>query len=541
MKLPNTLIFFGAGATADLGLPPTENQDKFFRSLTGEGSIRDRLKDNTLSKDALDDFEMTLKLLYDGNGKRTDTEAFEIKEKTLKNFCNRAGEILGKSKLSARLKQYLHTYVFPYYDWLAFKSIYNDLIKTGEEVKLHHVLSVITKALLEDIAIPTKELFTDEKKQTLSVYINYRQRLEGSLRVYKLLIFKLFKHKIRKMNRKTLNLYEKFLKEIFNYSVDFDFMGKDRNLVISREGFVSPISYATLNWDPVIPFYLIKQAKLMNDKITSRGKRVYVSYGAPFSIFKMSGGEKIGYIIDEDAAFFTNLMSKEKKKVSLFIQLVKFFPAHGLMNLRTCPRCQNVFLIFPRDVGKLSPENLEDVFLLDPLPSDQDLRIIKERHFERYIISDTWHPSQINCPVCGSPTFFFDTFMQIQSILKSQESPVMRKVFYDYAEMTSKAEHMIFIGYSFPDDDIVHLLSLLVMKTGANHERKVTIILKNNHYNQIWYSLGRIINKVDEQTRKTLKNAELIAKKENIRVTFLGFPQILERTDVQDILNWRMN
>lgn len=538
MKFPNTLIFFGAGATAGIGLPVTEEQERFLRSLINDGSIRDRLqKYGFLTKDAIDDFERTLRLLYDGDKEKTETGAFELREKTLKSFCDSASKILGKSKLNFRLKQYLNTYVFPYYDWLAFKSIYNDLVETSDAVKLHHVLSVITKALLENTALPTKEIFREEKSQTLPIYINYGQRLEGALRAYKLLIFKLFKHKIKKI--KPLNLYNKFFEEVFNYSVNFSFLKEGKDSVISRDKFISSVSYATLNWDPVIPFYLIKQAKLTNDKITGSGKRVYVSYGAPFLIFKMSGGEKVGYIIEEDAAFFTNLMSQEKKKASLFTQLVKFFPAHGLMNLRVCPRCQNVFLIFPGDIGKLSLESLEDIFLLDPLPCDQDLKIIKEKHFERYTIADSWLPSQVNCPVCGSYTFFFDTFMLIQSILKTEDSPLMRKVYYDYADMASKAEHVIFIGYSFPDDDIVHLLSLLTMKTGVSRERKLTLILKNNHYNQIWYSLEKITNEVDERTKKILQNAEVIAKKENIRVSFLGFPEILEKRDVKDILNWR--
>jgi len=46
------------------------------------------------------------------------------------------------------------------------------------------------------------------------------------------------------------------------------------------------------------------------------------------------------------------------------------------------------------------------------------------------------------------------------------------------------------------------------------------------------------IDNIDEQTKKTLQNAELIAKKENIRVSFLGFPDIIERAGVEKIIKW---
>ncbi len=290
----------------------------------------------------------------------------------------------------------------------------------------------------------------------------------------------------------------------------------------------------------MVPFYLIKQAEVLNYKITKKGKRVYVSYGAPFLVFKMAGREKIGYIVDEDAVFFANLMGYKKAKTSFLVQLVKFFPAHGLVNLRVCPRCQNAFIIFPTDVDSITPESLGDVFLLDPLPCKKDLEIMKNKYsnlFDEFNLWDSWLPSQVVCPICKSPTFFFDTFMSIQSILKFDESPLMKKVYYDYAERASKAEHIIFIGYSFPSDDVSHLLSLLAMKTGVSRERKITLILKKEGYNKIWYSLKNIGN-IDINTMNSLNNVQLIAKRENIRVSFLGFPEVTEVIGVKNILLW---
>ena len=77
------------------------------------------------------------------------------------------------------------------------------------------------------------------------------------------------------------------------------------------------------------------------------------------------------------------------------------------------------------------------------------------------------------------------------------------------------------------------------MNTGLCEERKITLILKDDRYNRkIWYSLNEIKDKVGDGIRKTLLNASLIVKENNIRVSFLGFPQILEKINVKDILHW---
>jgi len=542
-KKISTLIFLGAGATADLGFPTTYHQEKFFKALIEDSflkgknlSIEERLKRSGIEdKEIIEDFKQTLLLLMDGDGKQSEIDAIKSKEKAEKKFFTDIEKIFKIPNIKYKLKHYLNIYFYPYYDWLAFKSIYVELLNCSDNVKLHHVLSVIIKALADNVSLPTKELFCKEKKYTLPTYLNYKQRLEGAIRAYKLLIFKLFKHSFRKLGKKNIKLYEKFFKESLKEICDFEIIPKESKIL--KENFISHLSYATLNWDPITPFYLFKLAKVINESL-NKGK-IYISHGVPFIIYKLSGKENIGYTMEENSAFFMNLFALEKRFKDIFIKIVKLFVPHGLINLRVCPRCQSVFLIFPCDVGELSLERLEDLFLLDPLPTSSDLKIIKNRKYKNYPLNENWLPSKIKCPECGIDTFFFDTFMTIQSIFKIDKSPLMEKVYFDYANTASKAKHLIFIGYSFPDDDITHLLNLLTMNTGLCEERKVTLILKDDRYKRkIWYSLNEIKDKVGDGIRKTLLNASLIAKENNIRVSFLGFPQILEKINVKDILHW---
>ncbi|WP_457677773.1 hypothetical protein [Thermovibrio sp.] len=544
-----TLVFFGAGATASLNAPITWIQEQFFKSLIGNEPIEKRIKKffkevkpklNARRKEEfIEDFKLTLQLLYDGDGKNSEEEASKIRENALNRIVNSISREFSLSKEErASLEHFYYIYVFPYYDWLAFKSIAKEILRF-KSASIQDVLTVLTKAALEGISIPTPELFTKSKRQ-IDIYVNYRSRLEGALRVYKLLIFKLFKHLLRENEENNLlTKYKSFVKNSIKLARGLKSERTDNDI---GEKFKLPISLATLNWDPIFPFLYLKEIRDINKEETKRGWRYYLSYGTPFMVKNLN--QEDGYIIDEDAAFYTEIMTNEKRKCKLYTRIMKFFVPHGLMNMKTCPNCQNIFLIFPDKVGKLNFKRFLDIFLLDPIPTEEDIKELKNRNFKHFNLKD-FLPSQINCPYCKTPTFFQDTFLQIQSILKPEEPPSIRKSYFDYAKSFSKAKHLVFIGYSFPIDDIPHLLTLMTLSIGNEDiNRKFSLILyKPKLCSNKWLSYEeakKILQKErDERNLETLKNVLKLSKKENIRINFCGFPTILDKMNIEDILLYR--
>ncbi len=552
----NVLFFFGAGATASLGSPVTYVQERFFRELVNiDKSVEERLKafkkafpnlfaDSQSWKDFVDDIRRTLWLLYDGDGSQKEAVAASKRAEAEQELI----KILKYQKEKYKLNQFLRIYVYPWYDWLAFVSVARTLFSQGDKVTLQDVLSVIVKASVDGISLPTRELFQKEKKRKLPIYVNYPSRLEGALRAYKLLLFKLFKHTLRnsvKHNKKLWEKYESFTSEIIKVSIK-NFEVKEADI---RSALLS-LSCATLNWDPVFPMFFIKSCKVLNDSLIRENKRIYLSYGAPFVVRKFSGSDRGLYIFGEESVSLVNSMTLDKRKCSLKMKTLKFFVPHGLMNLRVCPRCQNAFIILPDDVGRLTYEKFLDIFLLDPVPAEIDVKLMNERYRAFF---DEKNPSFISCPVCDTPTYFHDTVMLIQSVIKPKNAPIMEKVAVDYWVTFSKTGHLIFLGYSFPVDDIPHLLSLLTMGVSGNNEnglkKKFSVVLfnnKNRHlYKERWLSVDYVLSKLDRKREeddrdyKTIENILKLAKKENIRLNFLGVPDIFAKLPLDDIITWR--
>jgi len=542
-----TLVFFGAGSTFALGAPVTAFQEKFFKSLIKiEIPIEKRLEalreDFKLMtseqwQDFVSDIKRTLCLLYDGDGYLTESEAAKKREEAEKELKR----ILRFKKNEDKLEQFLRIYIYPWYDWLAFVGIAKSLFSVGEEVTIQDILSVLVKAYADSISLPTSELFKKERKRRLSIYVNYPSRLEGALRVYKLLLFKLFKHLLRAnvaRNKNTWKKYEKFaIALIKTFLKDFDVKAEVSSSVMN-------LSMATLNWDPIFPMFFIKACKEINDSLIKENKRIYLSYGAPFLVRKFSpfAKDKGLYIFGEEAVTLVNLMTLDKKKCNLRMKTLKFFVPHGLMNLRVCPRCQNAFIILPDDVGKLSWDRFLDIYLLDPIPSEADVKKMKE-------YSDSFEnrsPSYIECPVCHTPTYFHDTFMLIQSIVKPKNTPIMEKVVVDYCISFSEAKHLVFLGYSFPIDDIPHMLSLLTLGTNIQssdkNSKKFTVVLYNPQIKtDKWISIDYAKRHLppDSRDNKTIEALLKLTKKENVRLNFAGIPRVFEKYSVDSIITWR--
>jgi hypothetical protein len=409
-------------------------------------------------------------------------------------------------------------------------------------------LSVLTKGYIEGISIPTSEIFEEERKRTLEIYVNYPQRLLGALNIYRLLIFKLFKHFLRDFtetygSKKIIKYYKTFSEQLIRYGAN------------NLHDIQSNLKFATLNWDPIFPFFLIRSVRDLNHNPEIEGKkRYYLSYGFPFKVVRPweEKGVPPGYIIDEDAAFYSKTLKKDYKLTPVETYIIKFYVPHGLMNMRVCPRCQNTFLIIPERVGNLNFERFLDVFLLDPIPSRLDIEKIKKIEPFKLNLKNL-NPSQVKCPYCGTPTNFIDTFLQIQSILKPKDPPAIEKSYFDYAISFADSEHLIFIGYSFPIDDIPHLLTLLTLGMNTansnNKNRKFSLILYNPHISKKmkgWISYDKALDylsKLGDKGKKdtnTLENVLKLTKEENIRVNFSGFPGILQELEFKDIINWSL-
>ena len=414
-------------------------------------TIDERLErlNNSLTKTKLDDiakndFKNTLNILFDGNGAKTADEANVNYNKAFNSYKKQYSNIIGENNENFQdgaLDLHLRFDCMNWFDLMAFKSVAIEKIKLNpkNEFKIVDVLTAISKALNEHITVPTKEIFPKEINNTLGIFYNDRFRLESALNFYKLMVFKIFKHFLRINSKRNLEnssvigadgvygdkRYFKFFEEL---QKDFTGIESLDNVtqIDKRENYLSKLGFVAFNWDPILPFYAMKTNYKLNKALFNGSiypntnanikKRLYMDFGMPlgavnFTIEAESENNKaiksIGFTPSENEASFVNSMTKESfdpydkysggKLSRVAIKLIKLFGPHGFINLRICPRCQNPFMFFNKRIGKFNLNNLHELFVSDPIPSEYDLKYASKNKIlkEKY---ESGKPDELDCP-----------------------------------------------------------------------------------------------------------------------------------------------
>lgn len=564
----STLVITGAGMSAHLGLPTTQKINDIIAILLDYDhekdprKISERLKDVAIAwpyfdDQAKNDFEVTLSLLFDGDGARQIEDAYNSEEEAADKYIKEFKKYLPKANTSV-LNHHL-AYLTQTYDLVSLKSIIYSLKRFSvDKIDIVDVLTAIQSSITNNISIPTSEIFPDESKDTRATYYCDRKRLIGALNAYKLLVYKIFKHSLRNMKNSELGSYERFCYEIAKNNSSLERLSI--NNALYRENYLSDIGYLTYNWDPVLPFSAMKvNQKLNSELLMASGnnvcKKVYVDFGVPFAGIALSG-DHVGtpvYSFSEDAAFLINAFTKDSYtkypdvKSKLLVKVIKLFVPHGLLNIRICPRCQNGFLIFPENIGELQFKDIANLFTSDPIPSGYDLQFICNGKYvpilRKYL---NGLPDEIDCPSCAHPVYFEHSFLEIQSILKNEKPATINKIQFDYGDFFSRANHIVSIGYSFPKDDIINSVFLKNMKIRQDDlggDCKLTYVGSPNplYPGNAWYGYNQLGNPVkDEMLKSTINVVKSIFKEENMRFNFSGFPDILRQMNVKNILNWQL-
>jgi len=183
------------------------------------------------------------------------------------------------------------------------------------------------------------------------------------------------------------------------------------------------------------------------------------------------------------------------------------------------------------------------MFASDPIPDQHDIDfIVTSRYPSIYQKYQTGFPDEIDCPSCDHPVYFRHAFMEIQSIIKNDKPSTINKIQFDYAEFFSRANHVVSVGYSFPKDDIINsvfIRNLKIRKDDLGRQCKLTFIgsPKPDYFSKTWYRVGKLKKKEREDLQQTLAVAREIFG-ENIRLNFMGFPDVLKRTSLDDILKY---
>ena len=544
-------LIIGSGFSKGLGFPTTKEIESFISILCRKDcSIDDRISEIDKKILKLDDIfkqdiKDTLIVLMDDDGMRGLKEIEQKRNKKINEYINgykRAVKSVNEDKLRKHIESLGESY-----SWETFKSLYQTF-KSDEEIdfSITDMLTIMQKLITDRISLNTRDIFENENKG--GVKRDFYDFI-SAMNAYKLLMFKIFKN-IFRMKRKINDSEVKNYRRIFEHILDNEIKSqtdiysiRDLKDTEKRDFYLMNTGIYTPNWDGILPFLVMRINLDINNELISTGNiedrklNVYIDMGMPISICNLSNGN-MSFSFAEETASSVNIIAREHPYVSKYItRIIKLFPIHGQFNIRICPRCQNPFMFIPDSIGNIALSNLYRNFVIDPLPNEEDFNFYRDYKLseEAYFIGE---PDYLKCPRCNYNTYFKDSYLEIQSILKPRIDNVLNKIYFEYADFFGNSDHIISIGYSFPRDDFVENYHLKIMSIKGDRVNRpnISVILYNKSMqDKEWYSLNEAEKRLKSNYEDNADNLETInvlkkiTNKNKVRISFMGFPGILKR------------
>ena len=523
----NTVVFWGAGATASLGFRTTEKQSLFILRLaasSGTTSLEERVR-NALCKayspcaaDALCDL---LTILGDC---RTIAEATEVGDGEIEAM-QRNWKRTCPSKLRRQIRRLRATY-----DWLALKEIVRACPgsrdhASSEGFKINDLFNIMDLHGQSGHGFHAGRTFLTP------------QQVGSAKSALKMLLQAMFfidwqvAHKDGK-----LALYYDFAR-ILGERMQREGIERADKLYESPDFYLGDVGFASMNYDPIGLWCQMVANRDLNKSSTAP----HVGYPA----------SKLQVFLDQ--AHFVSGVRPERKEPRVWhsmseavvqrlneggqrIRVTKFLLPHGCLCWRECPNC-----------GKLSNYcgyswELRSPTLIPPPPLCAFVRDIELEKARTCKERQAWKEGEVDareCVHCDTLTYAHHTSTEMQSSLKGRPPAFLEEIQRELRVIVKKAKHIVLMGYSLPDDDVLYRAIFAAHRSGSangddSQDVKCTVVDKKDGYN-CWFGPNDFDGKTKLPKDTAVCAARDIFGPKNVRFYGGGVPDVfLEDGMVQD-------
>lgn len=523
-----TLVFIGAGATAKLGMPSSNDQTTIFRDLCKKEASKEASLSKFFSEPDLQKVVAFLSFLDSDN-------FYEVSDDDLKSAKVVYGEqtdgLLKRRILELRTE----------YDWNAAKKIIKICPHDETDDNLiRDVYSIIDGKLLSHQSL---KVSIEKSEEILS-----ESRLQGARNFLTLFINMLFASAWNKIadgeKSEEFNQYKKFINS-------FDrLMQKEardfyrRYSVESRDFYLFTTSFVSFNFEMVFPWLF------MNSHYELNHQKSYMQ-GRPLKLWLDFGCEHRGRKTNSDGEIISTLefteavASRENEDEHIGSELNrcgKFYFAHGSSNWRECPVCGRMTFYFGYSRNKWSYKSKE---LTSPFPiplfgmDKINSLTAKEKEWRKQLRFDS-----LQCMHCGAETVASDAPMIMQTMYKSTPTSFLEEIQRNVKVSIEKSRHIVLLGYSLPVDDTIwqHAFAEGVRsraETGNDAFCSVVVGYKGESHwlykDELELYINSHKNSDDGYGIDAIENAIAIFGKEKVRAWTGGIPQVFGECTEMDV------
>ena len=454
-----TVIFWGAGATAAIGMQTTVEQAEALRKLAfgreRRNSLAQRIREALAGKaaepwpSALHDL---LTILGDGDETEEAASIFTVTRDQMQAMRRNWQDSAAAAEIRSRIVT-LRTW----YDWPALKAVINvcpGVQEGGDGLQLNDLFNVL------DMHGQSGHGFRVQEGEFLTP-----QRVLGARNALKMLLQTMLYigwHYGREANREVLERHYDFAValgrrmqrqglELAERSPHFD----------SRHFYMGDVSFVSLNYDPIALWCQFVTNRNLN-------KSANVPHiGCPASKLQVFhdlghfvGGSRVGNKKDLDDTPWHPMNETAAQRLNDpdhrsgdRIRISKFLFPHGCLWWRECPDC-----------GKLSSYmgdawEWDSPTLIPPPPLKAFVRDERDRQFRPRFCkeSEAWDAGEVDaraCVHCQTLTYAHHTQTIMQSSFKEPPPPFLDEIKRDLRVAVQNAGHIVLMGYSLPPDDV---------------------------------------------------------------------------------------
>ena len=548
-----TIVFWGAGATAGLGMRTTVQEAKFIYSLaTGEGSSSSKSR-SLLERvtealgEAAESWAQALvdllTILGDGDEKYpTSVFGPEAMDAMRRNWSDGATDDDIRNRILA---------LRMLYDWPALKAVIKVCpVQGGTNPPGGNFLNDLFNIL--DMRGQSGHGFRAESNDFLTPV-----RVTGARNALKLVILALFYVDWQVLRgdadkREVVQQHYGFAQAV-GRRLQRQGLERAARPFDSWDFYMGDVSFASLNYDPIALWLQTAANRNLNRSpsvphvgVPARRLQIFhdLGYIVPSTRISERNPGTIWHPMNEASAQRLNDPDHGAADV---IRIYKFLYPHGCLNWRECPDC-----------GKLSSYlgnswDTDSAVLFPPPPLKAFVKGVEFPHYgneEEIRASARGEVDARACVNCKTLTFAHHTPLMMQSNFKGAPPPFIEDINRSLRVLVQQSGHIVFMGYSLPRDDVEYRAFFAARRRRLPDRGAVRCsVVVGTMGERRWLGPSalsdvRIAARMGTAERTTLKAAQDLFGADNVRFYGGGIPEVfLEGGTVTDaaverLLDW---
>ena len=526
-----TVVFWGAGATASLGIRTTQEQSKFIRDLAQpkgdslEDRVRNALQDKAVAPwDAA--FRDLLTILGDARSVEKATEVGDGEVEAMQHHW----EPTGPTEVR---RQILHLRAA--YDWPALKEIIKacpGIRGRKKEIKINDLFNIMDlhdqsghgfhadRAFLTPQQVGSAKSALKMLLQTM-FFIDWqvaRKDKDGQLALHYDFAYMLGQRMQREGIKRSNKLYE------------------------SRNFYLGDVSFVSMNYDPIGLWCQTVANRILNKSPAvphvgnpARELQVYLDPANPVPSDRIERDQpqRIWHSMSEAVVQRLN-------EIGQATRVTKFLLPHGCLCWRECPNCGKLSNYWGRSWA------LDSSTLIPPPPLrafTPNLDIENARTEEE---RNAWQKGEVDareCVHCATLTYAHHTTTEMQSSLKGRPPHFIEEIQRELRVVMKDAQHIVLMGYSLPPDDFIYRAFFAAHRNDPARRVRCTVVGKKDGCRD-WFGPDELGEMIGEHDDTAVSAARDLFGAENVRFYGGGVPDVfmeggaVEERAVERFLTW---